>query len=30
MIKGMVLSASYAVVLLALAIRRFRNKDVVS
>ncbi len=30
MIKGMVLSASYAVVLLALAVRRFRNKDVVS
>jgi ABC-2 type transport system permease protein len=30
MIKGMVLSASYAIVLLALAVRRFRNKDVVS
>lgn len=30
MIKGSVLSASYATVLLALAVRRFRNKDVVS
>jgi ABC-2 type transport system permease protein len=30
MIKGMALSASYAIVLLALAVRRFRNKDVVS
>jgi ABC-2 type transport system permease protein len=30
MIKGTVLSASYAIVLLALAVRRFRNKDVVS
>jgi ABC-2 type transport system permease protein len=30
MIKGMVLSASYAIVFLALAVRRFRTKDVVS
>jgi ABC-2 type transport system permease protein len=30
MIKGAVLSASYAIVLLALAVRRFRTKDVVS
>jgi ABC-2 type transport system permease protein len=30
MIKGTVLSASYAIVLLALAVRRFRAKDVVS
>jgi ABC-2 type transport system permease protein len=30
MIKGAVLSASYAVVFLALAVRRFRTKDVVS
>jgi ABC-2 type transport system permease protein len=30
MVKGMVLSASYAVIFLALAVRRFRNKDVVS
>jgi ABC-2 type transport system permease protein len=30
MIKGMVLSASYAFVLLALAVRRFRTKDIVS
>jgi ABC-2 type transport system permease protein len=30
MIKGAVLSTSYAIVFLALAVRRFRNKDVVS
>jgi ABC-2 type transport system permease protein len=30
MVKGAVLSASYGVVLLALAVRRFRDKDVVS
>jgi ABC-2 type transport system permease protein len=30
MIKGTALSASYAIVLLALAVRRFRTKDVVS
>jgi ABC-2 type transport system permease protein len=30
MVKGMVLSASYAVIFLALAVRRFRDKDVVS
>jgi ABC-2 type transport system permease protein len=30
MIKGAALSASYAIVLLALAVRRFRTKDVVS
>jgi ABC-type transport system involved in multi-copper enzyme maturation permease subunit len=30
MIEGMALSASYAIVLLALAVRRFRNKDIVS
>ena len=30
MIKGSALSASYAIVFLALAVRRFRTKDVVS